>query len=45
MHLYGSYFDKLDQEIASEPPHNYNENNLPPYFPDNGIWYNSVTTI
>jgi hypothetical protein len=40
--LYQDYFDKYDIQIAEEPSHNYDENNLPPYYPNNGIWYNSV---
>ena len=40
MDIYKDIFDKYDFEILQAPFVEYNENNLPEYYPENGIWFN-----
>ena len=40
LELYSDIFDKYDEEIVAAPFVEYSEDNLPPYYPENGIWFN-----
>ena len=37
---YQSLFTKMDQFIISRPYVKYTKDNLPDYYPENGIWFN-----
>ena len=41
LELYEDIFDMLDKDIVEAPHVEYKEDNVPSYYPKNGIWFNN----
>lgn len=39
--MYEEDFEKVDMDIVSAPFVEYSQDNIPDYYPENGIWFNS----